>query len=144
MRARGIGEVLEPLENHLPDLFYVWVKDGEKLSTGEMYRRLDQAGVGSVASTPSMVRALSMGDREAFCRSLSNAFSRVSEPTALAFLQKNGGNQAVNLSGSGPCCYAAFFKREPAEKTLHLCWEASLKSSLVQAVPFGVEILSGE
>lgn len=144
MRAGGIGEQLEPVENHLSDLYYVWVKDGEKLSTAEMYRRLDQMGAQATAFTSAMVRALSAGDREGFCRSLSNAFCRVSAPPALSFLQKNSGNGTVNLSGSGPCCYAAFFEKTEAEKALQLCQRVFSNCSLVRAVPFGVEILPPE
>ena len=118
-RARGIGEVLEPL-SPLSGCYFLIAKGEDKPSTGEMFSRLDLA----VYDKPDIDRtvfALNSGDLSAVLSSMDNSFSELWRESRVKDELLKTKADAVSLSGSGPAWFAVYFDKdraEAAEKTL--------------------------
>lgn len=118
-RARGIGEILEPLSS-LYGCYFLIAKGEDKPSTGEMFSRLDSVNYNK-PDIEKTVSALNNGDLSAVLASLDNSFAALWEESRVnAELLKTGAD-AVSLSGSGPARFAVYRDKgaaENAEKTL--------------------------
>ncbi len=106
MRVGGVGEVLEKLPN-MPDCSMLIIKHGKKLSTGDMYKKIDSFNL-PLRATPAMVECINDGDLLGVCKNVSNAFSAVCDNTELIENIKSTKPLAVSLSGSGPTVFAIY------------------------------------
>lgn len=113
-RAEGIGEILTILPN-LKQGCFVLVKQGNKPSTGEMYRRLDSEEH-PIPDIEKTVKALYNNDINGLAESFENSFSAVNAPFEKGRNMLENGAKAVSLSGSGPTHFAFFEDKESAQK----------------------------
>lgn len=111
-RAKGIGELLEPVKP-LCDCYFLIAKGENKPSTGEMFRRLDSAKYNK-PDIEKTVSALNSGDVSAVFSSLDNSFAALwQESHVKAELLKTDAD-GVSLSGSGPAWFAVYRDKEKA------------------------------
>ncbi len=76
--ARGRGEILEDLEP-MPDCHIVICKPGFSISTPELFRKLDQAGMKRHPDTEGTLAALRKGDLRALAIRMYNVFEEVND-----------------------------------------------------------------
>lgn len=111
-RAKGIGELLEPVKP-LCDCYFLIAKGENKPSTGEMFRRLDSAKYNK-PDIEKTVSALNSGDVSVVFSSLDNSFAALwQESHVKAELLKTDAD-GVSLSGSGPAWFAVYRDKEKA------------------------------
>ena len=112
-RAKGIGEILEPV-NPLQNCYFLIAKGECKPSTGEMFSRLDSANY-CKPDIDKTVSALNNGDLSAVLTSMDNSFAALwQESKVKAELIKTNAD-AVSLSGSGPAWFAVYRDEERAK-----------------------------
>lgn len=105
-RVGGIGEKMSKLPD-MPDCAILLIKHGKKLSTADMYKRVD-AYPQSMFYTQAMSDGISNGDLDAVCKNVFNAFSAVCNNECLINDIKTTNPLAVSLSGSGPTVFAIY------------------------------------
>lgn len=105
-RVKGIGEKIQKLPD-MPDCAILLVKHGEKLSTSDMYKKID-AYPQQKFYTAAAVKGVSNGDLDAVCKNTFNAFSAVCDNENLISDIKITNPLAVSLSGSGPTLFAIY------------------------------------
>lgn len=111
-RAKGIGEILEPVKP-LCGCYFLIAKGENKPSTGEMFRRLDSAKYNK-PDIEKTVSALNSGDVSVVFSSLDNSFAALwQESHVKAELLKTDAD-GVSLSGSGPAWFAVYRDKEKA------------------------------
>ncbi len=118
-RVGGIGEKMEKLSD-MPECAILLIKHGKKLSTADMYKRVD-AYPQQNFFTQSMVSAINKSDLNAVCNNVFNAFSTVCENSTLIEDIKHTNACSVSLSGSGPTVFALYdniLNAEHAKKEL--------------------------
>ncbi len=108
MRATGIGEKLQPVENSL-SYALVFVKNGVKQSTKAMYEILDNRNADNIKPhTAELCSSLMKNDFDAFCKNIGNDFDALWDNTALKQELKQLGAVVSCLSGSGPTVFSVF------------------------------------
>ena len=105
-RVQGIGEKIKPLPLYNGGVFLL-VKRGEKLSTADMYGKIDSIEK-IPCTTPAAVEAIESGDLEKLYKNVGNAFSLVEHNETLFDDIKATEPQAASLSGSGPTVFAIY------------------------------------
>jgi len=113
-RAQGIGEILTKL-NVFNKGCFILVKQGDKPSTGEMYRRLDSEEHPKPA-VEKTISAINNNDIKAIAQSFDNSFAAVNESFLLKDYMLENSALAVSLSGSGPTHFAFFRDYEAAKR----------------------------
>lgn len=123
--CRGIGEVMEPIENCLQGTLVVAV-GGEGVSTplafGELDRRYhDFKERGAQPRPAALLDAMKKGDAIAAAPHFYNMFEEVIEParpmvTHLKALLRENGAVAAMMSGSGPSVWGLFADAARAEQ----------------------------
>jgi 4-diphosphocytidyl-2-C-methyl-D-erythritol kinase len=142
MRARGIGEILEPL-TCARQFWLVVVQPCRGLGTKKVFTTLEWEKIpqASKPDTESAILALEQGNLHALCRSMGNALQPTSETLrpeirlAVQALRLQGARQAM-MTGSGSAVYGVFAsamharsaldalkKRWPACFMTHTCLE---------------------
>ncbi len=111
-RVGGIGEKLQKLVD-IPNCAFVTVKQGEKHSTADMYRQLDDKPF-ILPKTQAIVEAINKGDLYAIGKNASNAFAYVCNNEALINDIKTTFPIAASLSGSGPTVFAIYKNTDSA------------------------------
>ena len=112
-RAKGIGEILEPV-TPLQNCYFLIAKGENKPSTGEMFKLLDSADY-SKPDIDKTVSAINRGDLSAALASMDNSFAVLWEGSKVkAELMKTNAD-AVSLSGSGPAWFAVYRDEERAK-----------------------------
>ena len=112
-RSEGIGEILTELSPFKVGYFLL-IKQGDKPSTGEMYKRLDSEN----PPHPKMdetVKAIENNDLNSLCKIIDNSFISVNKEFALKEKLIELGALGVSLSGSGPTWYGIFDDIEKAD-----------------------------
>ena len=137
-RARGIGERLEPIVSPLSPS-YLLFGEGQKPSTAEMYRRLDQCRFPQ-PEIDRVAEALRQGDLAAFCRTAGNSFSVLWERTETETRLAAQGAQAVLLSGSGPTRFAVFGDLSSAKAAQECLRQSGVRTLLAHPAAQGAEI----
>ncbi len=112
MRVGGIGEQMSKLAD-MPDCAILLIKHGKKLSTADMYKKVD-AFPQKQFYTQNMVNAINKSDLNSVCKNVFNAFSSVCNDEKLTKDIKNTSPLAVSLSGSGPTVFAIYENLETA------------------------------
>lgn len=119
MRAQGIGEILEPVENNC-DFSYLLVKPEGGVPTGLAYEKyhglpVESPDIGSIAD------ALAAGDAQAYFRAAGNALM----PAGIAICPQVGtilkecrelGADFAMMTGSGSCVFAVFLQEKAREQ----------------------------
>ncbi len=105
-RVGGVGECLQRLPD-MPDCSLLIIKHGKKLSTADMYKKIDACD-SLTHTTAAMVDCISRGDFVGVCKNVSNAFAAVCDNTQLINDIKTTNPLAVSLSGSGPTVFAVY------------------------------------
>ncbi len=113
-RVGGIGEQMTVL-SHMPDCAMLLIKHGAKLSTADMYKKIDNRPQ-SAFYTQAMTDSINGGDLDAVCKNVFNAFSAVCDNTILINDIKGTNPLAVSLSGSGPTVFAIYDNIADANK----------------------------
>lgn len=107
-RAKGIGEILEPIENNL-SYALVLIKKGEKPSTKYMYEEIDnRQNKDKQWYTKSLCDAIIKNDFVRVCESIGNDFDELWDNAALKEELYELGAKKVCLSGSGPTVFGVF------------------------------------
>jgi len=114
-RVGGIGEKLQKLPD-MPNCAILLVKDGQKLSTADMYRKIDSCPQNKFY-TQAAVDGIKTHDFEALCKNTFNAFSAVSLNAELISLLNSTNPSAVSLSGSGPTVFSLYLNTRDAIKS---------------------------
>lgn len=105
-RVGGIGEQMSALPD-MPDCVMLLIKHGAKLSTADMYKKIDSCPQTN-RYTQKVVSAIQDGDLNGICQNVYNAFSAVCDNTELINNIKTTNPLAVSLSGSGPTVFAIY------------------------------------
>lgn len=113
-RVGGIGEQMTVL-SHMPDCAMLLIKHGAKLSTADMYKKIDNRPQ-SAFYTQAMTDSINGGDLDAVCKNVFNAFSAVCNNDELINNIKTTKPLAVSLSGSGPTVFAIYNSFDLAKK----------------------------
>lgn len=117
-RARGIGEILTPIESHVFPL--VLLQPCEALSTKEVFSAYHSASV-APPDTDAALAALAAGDLDALRRSAGNVLESASVPLrpeivwAKEALCREGAAFA-QMTGSGSVVFGAFRQADDAKK----------------------------
>ncbi|MBQ9914986.1 MAG: 4-(cytidine 5'-diphospho)-2-C-methyl-D-erythritol kinase [Clostridia bacterium] len=119
--AEGIGEILSPASGLL-DCYVVLANPGIGVSTGAIYKAIDEASVAPKTDTKKLLAALAQGDlAEAFLH-MENMMEPVAESFCpeireiLSAIKKTGADH-VMMSGSGATCFGIYLKK-PDEQML--------------------------
>ncbi|MBO7519218.1 MAG: hypothetical protein J6T73_00425, partial [Clostridia bacterium] len=104
-RVGGIGEEIEPVSPI--DACALIVKEGEKQSTADMYRRLDGMPKAS-NKTAEFLRLLNKEGAAAALKTADNAFGALCGDRTLFKALKHLNPLCVSVSGSGPSHFAVF------------------------------------
>lgn len=118
-RAKGIGEILEPIKP-IGGCYFLIAKGESKPSTGEMFRLLDSADYNK-PDIEKTATAINSQDMVSLVASMDNSFAALwRESRIKAELLKTDAD-AVSLSGSGPAWFAVYLDKNravAAEKAL--------------------------
>lgn len=108
-RAEGTGTILSPLPE-LTDCAFVVIKEGEKLSTGDMYKRYDSFPDKLTPDTEALIEAICEGDVEQAAKTMANVFEPMWGDAAAKIKSDLLECDALNavLSGSGPSIFGIF------------------------------------
>ena len=120
-RVRGIGEKITPLPD-FPECSILLVRDGSKLSTAQMFCKLDGENARPYDITAAS-NAVEKGDIDAFCAAAYNSFDILYNNTATKKILLDGGAKLALTTGNGPVLYGLFVDNNKAKA----CFEA-LKS----------------
>ncbi len=113
--AEGRGTILSPLPE-IPECAFVIVKDGFKMSTGDMYSRFDSLVEVDHPDTHALVDAICEGNLAQMSENMQNVFEPLYDEGVQVIKSKlveNGALCAV-LSGSGPSVFGVFSDYETA------------------------------
>lgn len=113
--AEGRGTILSPLPE-IPECAFVIVKDGFKMSTGDMYSRFDSLVEVDHPDTRALVDAICEGNLTEMTENMKNVFEPLYDESVQVIKSKlveNGALCAV-LSGSGPSVFGLFSDYETA------------------------------
>ena len=126
-RARGIGEILEPLAGPMPRAGVLMVNPGVAVATPDVFRALDVRENPPLPELPARFRTLddlvgwmaaTRNDLAAPAQKVAPVIGRVLER-----LEALPGARIARLSGSGATCFALFgteFDAEAAARTLSM------------------------
>ena len=117
-RVGGIGEQMSKLPN-MPDCAMLLIKHGTKLSTADMYKKVDTYPQDKFY-TKLMVDGINNGDLIAVCQNVFNAFGSVCDNEKLTQDIKETKPLAVSLSGSGPTVFAIYKDLADSQKAKEL------------------------
>ena len=111
---RGIGEIVTPLK-FIGNFYALTVKSGDKKSTADMYKKLDNMPALN-GVTDEFVKLLSSGEKSAVLKKVSNAFLSVYDDENILSILCSFSPVSVSLSGSGPSFFALFDKKDLVQK----------------------------
>lgn len=105
-RVGGIGEKIVKISD-MPDCGILIIKHGEKLSTADMYKKVDEYPQ-TKFFTDDLITAVENSDLQGICDNVYNAFSKVCDNKTLIDDINKTSPLAVSLSGSGPTVFAIY------------------------------------
>ena len=112
-RAKGIGEILEPLKP-IGGCYFLIAKGENKPSTGQMFSLLDTAEYNK-PNIEDTVSALNSGNLSAVFSSMDNSFAALWQESPIKSKLLKTKADAVSLSGSGPAWFAVYLDKDRAE-----------------------------
>ena len=112
MRAKGVGEILSPINEIPKDMFIVIAKGGAGVNTAKAYSDIDKLPLYDPKSADEMVKRIENGDRS-FAKMLFNRFedsvlNDISEIRLIKEELLKFGAMSALMSGSGSALYAFF------------------------------------
>lgn len=113
-RMQGIGDIILDCPSFADGVFLI-IKRGNKLSTADMYRKLDEFGV-SKPNTEKFIKLLKEGGIKQIAKGFSNDFEKVCDVKFEKELLLKNKAIGVCLSGSGPSVFGLFEDLKTAEK----------------------------
>lgn len=135
-RVKGIGDIILDCPDFSGGVFLI-IKKGNKLSTADMYKKLDEFAAQS-SNTENFVECLNGGDAKQIANSLSNDFEKVCDVKAEKDLLLQNGAIGVCLSGSGPSVFGIFEDIQTAvvakEKIEDQCFFAEIATPQREAI----------
>lgn len=111
-RAKGIGEILEPLKP-IGGCYFLIAKGENKPSTGQMFSLLDTAEYNK-PNIEDTVSAINSGNLSAVFSSMDNSFAVLWQESPIKSELLKTKADAVSLSGSGPAWFAVYRDKERA------------------------------
>lgn len=141
--CEGIGEKMTVLPS-LPDCSIVIAKKGEKSSTKEMYRELDNAVNLRHPDTDSMIRGLRSGDLAGALSGAYNCFESVCDKTALSEARETASQNSAcycGLSGAGPSVISVFESLNNAAVTADILAKKGFEAFVCRPAETGLEII---
>lgn len=135
-RVGGIGEQMSALPN-MPDCAILLIKHGKKLSTADMYKKVD-AYPQTNFYTDAVADAIKNGDLNTVCQNVFNAFSSVCDNDELISNIKSTNPLAVSLSGSGPTVFAIYNNTSEAQSASKILAEKGYSPIVTNAAKSGV------
>ena len=111
-RAKGIGEILEPLKP-IGGCYFLIAKGENKPSTGQMFGLLDTAEYNK-PNIEDTISALNSGNLSAVFSSMDNSFAVLWRESPIKSKLLKTKADAVSLSGSGPAWFAVYRDKERA------------------------------
>lgn len=142
LEAEGIGGILSPLPD-LPRCWFVLAKPGEKVSTGEMYRKYDALPAARHPDTQAAIGAVCGGDLEELGRHMYNVFEAVWQDEnirAVKGILRQAGALGSTLSGSGPTVFGLFDDKEKAGRAVSALKAADYDPFICEPAAVGCEI----
>ncbi len=138
-RVRGVGEIIEPVNDAAALWFALAMPDGGGVDTAACYRRYDEMGAECRPNTDALIDALCKGDLPAMAAASGNALQRaaVSLQGGIGGLLeqfRQGGAAFYAMTGSGAAVFAAFGDEESARRAV-----ASLRGAAWSAVARSAE-----
>ncbi len=137
-RSEGIGEILTPI-NSLKNGYFILVKQGNKSSTGEMYKRLDSENPPH-PDIDSAVEAIEQNNLSLLAQRIDNSFVSVNKEFALKETLLSLGALAVSLSGSGPTWFAIFEDKNKAEAAFCQLKKAKIEAYLAEPCDYAINL----
>ena len=137
-RVGGIGEKMERLSN-IPECAILLIKHGQKLSTADMYSRVDAFPQESFY-TDKMVDGISNGNLNTICQNVFNAFDSVCDNESLVNNIKTTKPLAVSLSGSGPTVFAIYDSLDKANVAKTILTSKGYSPYIATPSKSGIEI----
>ncbi len=141
--CRGIGDVIEPIENQLGAAFLVAIGD-ESVSTPTAFGALDRLNDAYRAFCPThdvtdTVQALAAGDISLLARSAYNAFEEVVCPSCpsverIKRTMREHGALLAQMSGSGPSVFGVFSDTVSAQNAKKALDGAGVRAFVCQTV----------
>lgn len=141
--CEGIGEKMTELPS-MPQCFIVIAKKGEKSSTADMYRALDEFDDRRRPDTARILNGLRSGDLYEMFRGAYNCFEAVTDSSALAEIRtaaESFGAVYCGISGAGPSGILVFENKSNAETAERCLANSGFESFLSHPVGHGVEII---
>lgn len=135
-RVGGIGEEMAKLRD-IPDCALLLIKHGAKLSTADMYKKIDSCPQAEFY-TQAVTDGIKSGDLDAVCKNVFNAFSAVCDNTILVNDIKGTNPLAVSLSGSGPTVFAIYNNTDDANKAKIALEQNGYKSIIAMPSQVGI------
>jgi len=144
VRAKGIGEILEPLScsqhYHL-----LGVTPGRGASTKEIFTVFDSQEKSNTPQTEKMISALSSGDLEQFSHYMGNVLQPVTEGLipgirSLEELLLANGAKAAAMTGSGSCVFGVYSSEDDAKLAAQII-PPSLWHRVFSTCEKGIEII---
>ena len=119
MFAEGKGELLSPLPA-LPPCFIVLSKPAFSIKTPELFAQIDPKKIVHRPDTKELIRAISTGDLTEIAQRMYNVFedvlgSRGEAVVAIKNIMLDYGAAGALMTGTGPCVFGLFTKKESAE-----------------------------
>lgn len=108
----GIGEIKKIIYNPI-EYAFLFVKNSQKLSTKEMYKKLDEKEISTTDYTSGLLRAIENNSYDEFVNSINNVFSNVWNYENIKAKLKA---DAVCISGSGPSVFGIYKTYDDAKK----------------------------
>lgn len=137
-RARGIGEILTPITT-LTQGYLVIALNGQKTSTGEMYRRLDGAPR-QVLNIDGTVGCIKRRDLKALSHFCQNSFASVTGLYGIDRKLAPTNPLCVCLSGSGPAVFAIYESEDAAKCGCELLKGGNIRCYTAGFLPKSIEI----
>ena len=138
--AEGIGEVLTPLPP-MPRCPILIARPDVEVSTGRVYRTLDQTPVLRHPDTEKALRALREGQLPLLAESMENVLEQVTaaahpEITGIRRQMLETGALGARMSGSGPTVFGLYPDRQSAEAAMQALRQTGAAAQICLTEPF--------
>lgn len=135
------GEIIKPLPT-IPKMHLVIAKKGNKGTTADMYKKIDESGAYKNADLEGMLLAIKNRDTKKMISLMQNVFEEVASPESLELKQvmKECGAQAAMLSGSGPAVFGLFADEQKADACCKKLCDVGVSAYLCETTDSGIII----
>lgn len=139
VRVGGTGEIFTRLPD-MPKCFIVIAKNGEKVSTKQMYEIIDSNSILNRPNNENAVEALRSGDLDMLADNMCNVFSVAWQHNAVEDIMASNNALAISLSGSGPSYFGIYKNEADAEAAVSVLKQKGITAFLAEPTEKAVEI----